>query len=110
DFSLTLTRQQPTHWAVSLGRAVNPLDSEQGLDPGLIPPVGPSFTGFLTCVQTDVGGTPVGGNALKGEATIGVIGGPGEVNNVSKYNAIAIPAVGTVGSDNVLSLDGIEYA
>jgi hypothetical protein len=110
DFSLTLTRQQPTHWAVSLGRAVNPLDSEQGLDPGLIPPVGPSFTGFLTCVQTDVGGTPVGGNALKGEATIGVIGGAGEVNNVSKYNAIAIPALGDVGSNNVLSLDGIEYA
>lgn len=110
DFTLTLTRQQPTHWAVSLGRAVNPLDSEQGLDPGLIPPVGPGFTGFLTCVQTDVSGTPMGGNALKGEATIGVVDGVGALNNVGKYNAIAIPAVGTVGTDNVLSLDGTEYA
>jgi len=111
DFSLTLTRQQPTHWAVSLGRAVNPLDSEQGLDPGLIPPVSDGFTGFLTCVQTDVGGAPSGGNALKGEATIGNITGVGGVNNVSKYNAIGIPAVGTVDPDsNVLSLDGIEYA
>ena len=109
DFDLTLTRQQPTHWAVSLGRAVDPFDppgsSEAGLDPGLIPPVSPDFTGFLTCVQVDSGGTPVGGNALKGEATIGAIEGVGGVNNVSKYNAIAIPAVGDgPNPDNVLCL------
>src|SRR5215472_6747858 len=35
DFNLVLTRQQPTHWSVRDGRAVNPMDSETGLDPGL---------------------------------------------------------------------------
>ncbi len=110
DFDLTLTRQQPTHWAVSAGRAVDPMDSETGLDPGLIPPVSDGFTGFLTCVQVDSSGAPVGGNALKGEATIGNINGVGGVNNVSKYNAIGIPAVGPVGPGNDLHLDGVEYA
>ncbi len=110
DFDLTLTRQQPTHWAVSAGRGVNPMDSETGLDPGLIPPVSDGFTGFLTCVQVDSSGAPVGGNALKGEATIGNVNGVGSVNNVSKYNAIGIPAVGPVGPGNILHLDGVEYA
>jgi hypothetical protein len=110
DFDLTLTRQQPTHWAVSAGRAVDPMDSETGLDPGLIPPVSDGFMGFLTCVQVDSSGAPVGGNALKGEATIGNVNGVDGVNNVSKYNAIGIPAVGAVGPGNTLHLDGVEYA
>ena len=110
DFDLVLTRQQPTHWAVGEGRGIDPLDSEKGLDPGLIPPVSLGFTGFLTCVQVDSSGAPVGGNALKGEATIGSITGVGGENLVSKYNAIGIPAVGTVSPGNVLHLDNIEYA
>ena len=121
DFELILTRQQPTHWSVAEGRAVNPLDMD-GLDPGLIPPVPPGFTGFLVCVETAVDGTPVSANSLKGEATIGEIEGLNATNNVSKYNAIAIPACvsstsglcGGTGAgnngDNVLSLDNQEYA
>jgi len=47
DFELQLTRQQPTHWAASRGRAVvpYPLDMNvqtSGLDPGAVPPVAPN--------------------------------------------------------------------
>jgi hypothetical protein len=118
DFELTLTRQQPTHWSVATGRAVNPLDSIGGLDPGLIPPVPPGFTGFLVCVETQIDGTPLGGNDLKGEATILDASVSADA---AKYNAIGIPACNGPGGpcggsgdfvdeDNVLSLDGIEYA
>jgi len=121
DFEIALTRQQPTHWLASTGRPVNPQDSIGGIDPGLIPPVSPGFTGFLVCVETLLDGTPAGGNSLKGEATVGEINGVGGTNNVAKYNAIGIPACngaqglcgpsgGDVDGDNVLSLDGIEYA
>src|SRR4029453_159757 len=126
DFELVLTRQQPTHWAASRGRAVFPwpLDTDvqtSGLDPGLIPPVPAGFTGSLVWVETDVEGRPWSGNSLKGEATIGDIPFLGGLNNVSKYNAIGIPACvgpngpcgvngGTNDSDNVLRLDGVEYA
>src|SRR5262245_10682036 len=97
DFELVLTRQQPTHWAVSRGRAVFPwpLDKDvqtSGLDPGLIPPVPPGFTGSLVCVETAVDGHPISGNSLKGEATIGEITGLGGSNHVSKYLAIGVPA------------------
>ncbi len=122
DFELVLTRQQPTHWSASAGRAVNPMDSIGGIDPGLIPPVPPGFTGFLVCVETLIDGTPTGGNSLKGEATVGEITGTGGTNNISKYNAIGIPACngpqsgicggggGSVNTDNVLELNGVEYA
>jgi hypothetical protein len=121
DFELILTRQQPTHWSVSDGRAVDPTDFKYvqtaGLDPGLIPPVPPGFTGFLLCVETAADGTPVSANSLKGEATVGQEAPFG----VSKYNAIGIPACvspqGPCGAsgrandgDDVLSLDGHEYA
>ncbi|MFN8642179.1 MAG: hypothetical protein U0802_11165 [Candidatus Binatia bacterium] len=110
DFEIDLTRQQPTHWAASEGRAVNPLDSERGLDPGLIPPVVPGFTGFLTCVQTAEDGTPVSANSLIGVAAVGAIG-TSTANNVSKYNATAIPGdPGQNDGDNILSLDDVEYA
>lgn len=123
DFYLTLTRQQPTHWAASQGRAVNPLDSETGLDPGLVPPVVPGFTGFLTCVETTSDGTPVSSNSLIGVATVGGVVGPtpGAGNAMSKYNAVAIPGClsdngpcGDTGQpndgDNVLELNNVEYA
>ena len=94
-----LTRQQPTHWAASQGRAVNPLDNNpggqpgSGLDPGLVPPVPPGFTGFLICVETLVDGTPASMNSLIGVATVGQVNDdPAATNNVSKYNAVAIPA------------------
>jgi len=128
DFELVLTRQQPTHWAASQGRAVNPMDnnpggqSGSGLDPGLVPPVVPGFTGFLTCVEVSVDGAPVSSNSLIGVATVGqVTTDPAGTNNVSKYNAVAIPgcnspegACGPTGSandtDNVLQLNDVEYA
>ncbi|MBX3026035.1 hypothetical protein KF840_14095 [bacterium] len=127
DFELALTRQQPTHWAASRGRAVNPLDnappgqSGAGLDPGLVPPVVPGFTGFLTCVETTADGTPVSGNSLIGTAVIGAISGTPGGNSASKYNAVAIPGClndngpcGDTGSanngDNILELNDVEYA
>lgn len=121
DFELALTRQQPTHWAASEGRAVNPTDGERGLDPGLVPPVVPGFTGFLTCVQTEIDGGPSRANSLAGNATVGGISEGGS-NGVSKYNAVAIPACNgdqskcgpTAGNPmptaNELHLDNVEYA
>lgn len=86
DFSIWLTKQQPTQWQVSQGRQVNPTDpcfpvvnglftpsagcSDAGLDPGAVPPVPTNFVGELKCVEVDVAGNPIGGNHLKGEATI----------------------------------------
>jgi hypothetical protein len=93
DFSIWLTRQQPTHWVASEGRQVNPADNYppgqdgSGLDPGAVPPVPPGFQGELKCVQIDASGTPFGGNNLKGEAVIKTADG-----DVSKHNAIAILA------------------
>jgi len=121
DFELVLTRQQPTHWSAAQGRPVDPRDGIGGLDPGLIPPVPPGFTGFLVCVETAVDGTPVSANSLKGEATIGDVTAVAGASNVSKYNAIGIPACvsaqGACGAagvpndgNNVLRLDGQEYA
>lgn len=93
DFTIWLTRQQPTHWVASEGRQVNPSDNfpggqgGSGLDPGAIPPVPPGFQGELKCVQIDASGTPFGGNNLKGEAVIRSADG-----DVSKHNAVAILA------------------
>lgn len=92
DFSIWLTKQQPTQWAVSQGRPVTPFDPPgspgSGIDPGAIPPVPRGFTGELKCVQVDPSGVPFGGNNLKGEAVLREM-----VNgDVSKYNAIAILA------------------
>jgi len=91
DFQLWLTRQQPTHWVASRGRAVNPGDGfgndGSGLDPGAVPPVPPGFEGELKCVQVETSGAPFGGNALKGEALL-----RREDGDASKYNAISILA------------------
>ena len=91
DFAIWLTKQQPTHWVVSQGRAVNPSDGfgedGSGLDPGAIPPVPEGFEGELKCIQVDASGTPFGGNNLKGEAVIRDSDG-----DVSKHNAVAILA------------------
>jgi hypothetical protein len=82
DFDIWLTKQQPTHWVVSRGRAVNPQDPscdrltgtydcpDAGLDPGRVPPVPDDFVGELKCVEVDASGAPISGNHLKGEATV----------------------------------------
>ena len=104
DFFLFLTRQQPTGWIVSEGRDVNPFDIFQGFDPGLIPPAPFGFQGELVCVQTDQSGSPIGGNALIGSATLF-----DDTGDTSKYNAIGVPGL-DVNGDPTLELDGVEYA
>jgi len=88
DFDIWLTKRQPTHWVASQGR---PNSSGQisgpnaGFSPGLIPPVPLGFVGELKCVQVLDDGTPVAGNALKGEAVFRRSDG-----DVAGYNAIAL--------------------
>jgi hypothetical protein len=122
DFDIWLTKQQPTHWVVSTGRLDNPLDAscrvtacdpdtsgtqlafccDSGFDPGRVPPVAPDFTGELKCIEVDASGFPIGGNALKGEATIvEPISG-----DVSKYNAIGLKGFDTNNFDGILCLGG----
>ena len=110
DFFLWLTRQQPTHWTASRGRAVNPFDDlgteGAGLDPGLVPPVPSGFTGELMCVEVGADGLPVSGNHLKGEVTLIDVNS----GDVSKYAGIAIeggPNAGATG--RTLLLDNDQY-
>lgn len=106
DFSIFLTKQQPTQWVASLGRRVsvdNFKTAGYGLDPGLIPPVRRGFTGELKCVLVDDSDVPVRSNQLKGEATLRRFDG-----DVSKYNAVAIrgnPGAGNNENPNQLNLD-----
>lgn len=107
DFELTLTKQQPTQWSVASGRPVrsDPFGSPfSGLDPGVIPPVAPGFTGALICAEVGADGFPTGLNKLTGAAT--VTDGSGDQN---RYNAIAVPATPDLNKDNTLVL-GTEYA
>jgi hypothetical protein len=101
DFQLNLTRQQTTTWPASTGRPQNPNDDQNGIDPGGVPPTVDGFTGSLVCVQVDspFGGSPVGSNSLTGRASVAG----------ADYNAIGIPGL-DVDGDNVLDLDGVEYA
>jgi hypothetical protein len=80
DFDISLTKQQPTHWVVSLGRLVDLSDprcsvsdtdcNNAGFDPGRVPPQVEDFRGELKCVEVDSSGAPLAGNHLKGEATL----------------------------------------
>jgi hypothetical protein len=108
DFTIWLTKQQPTHWQAGVGRFVNPVDNTAciakgqyipssicdgaGIDPGAVPPTTEGFTGELKCVEVDVAGNPIGGNHLKGEATIIT-----SDDDVSKYNAIGIQGTDLAG-------------
>lgn len=107
DFTLFLTRQQPTHWVASLGRPVDPSDGlgnqNSGIDPGGIPPVTAGFQGELRCVVVDASENPIPANWLKGEATLRSANG-----DVASYNAIAIRAGDQAGATgNELILDEI---
>jgi len=104
DFELTLTKQQPTQWLASRGRAVNPADDVAGIDPGTVPPVPPAFTGELVCVEVDESGNPMASNPFKGEATVGDTAG----SDVTKYNATAVPGIDP-DSDLDLELNNTEY-
>jgi hypothetical protein len=132
DFTITLTRQQPTYWSVSQGRRVNPFDGlcntvppstrnlaglspdecYPGFDPGLIPPVVPDFSGELKCIEVDDSGAPFAGNHLKGEARMSdreVVGPPMNlsiiIDGVSTYNAIGVLGIENNG-DGTLVLGG----
>jgi hypothetical protein len=112
DFTLWLTRQQPTHWLVSSGRNVFPFDpfgtDGAGFDPGRVPPK-PDFEGELKCVEVTETEEPLIGNHLKGEATIKTISGA-DTGDVSKYNAIGIIGNATGPTPtNPLLLDGVVY-
>jgi hypothetical protein len=113
DFNFSLTPLQPTVWRVSLGR--NSGDQSEGFFIGAVPPrsrscltsgvactvdtdcvsgTGPCVGGILgelKCFQTDIDGVPIGGNALKGEATIENLSN----GQISEYNGIAIKAINT---------------
>ncbi|MGD9762972.1 MAG: hypothetical protein AB7V27_04575 [Candidatus Binatia bacterium] len=119
DFEIMLTRQQPTHWVASQGRAVSPIGAPLGIDPGLVPPVPVGFEGFLVCVEVAMDGTPISGNSLIGVATVG--GVDSTSSSIGKYNAVGIAGCGNAqgpcgdsgsanNGDNVLDLDGVEYA
>ena len=110
DFHIWLTKQQPTSWIASQGRFVNAQDNcEQvtsgdnegllqpdldclsaGIDPGAVPPLSNGFQGELKCVEVDVSNSPLGGNHLKGEATLRVLDRVSGLADTGKYNAIGI--------------------
>ena len=129
NFDLTLTAQQPIQWRVSTGRLTVPfappcrpdqpcqctVDQASGqlVCPGLtvgdtnsafVPQIGSNFEGELKCYQTDADGAPIGGNALKGTATIEDLA----TGQISEYNALSVLA-GEPNTNRDLLLDGGEY-
>jgi len=111
DFTIWLTKQQPTHWLASSGRSINPFDGfgsdGSGFDPGAVPPVS-DFIGELKCIEVNEFEEPVIGNHLKGEATIKTISGD-DIGDVSKYNAVGIQGNADAQPSNPLVLDGAIY-
>ncbi len=107
DFDIWLSKQQPTHWTVSGGRRVTSLDpfgtDGSGLDPGVVPPLPSGFTGELKCIQVDDSGVPTAGNKLKGEATLRT-----SSSDVSRYNAIAIPANANLSGVQIASNSSLD--
>jgi hypothetical protein len=67
------------------------------------------FVGELKCIEVDAAGSPIGGNHLKGEATLVTTDG-----DVSKYNAVGIEGTELAGgTGNTLLLNqpkGVEEA
>ncbi len=118
DFEIWLTKQQPTSWLVSEGRFVDPRDNcvqiasgmpnagllepdidcaSAGIDPGAVPPVVAGFRGELKCVEVDISKNPIGGNHLKGEATLRFEADGAAGSDTAKYNAIGIRATEIAG-------------
>ncbi|MFN8645007.1 MAG: hypothetical protein U0802_26290, partial [Candidatus Binatia bacterium] len=113
-FELVLQGQQPTHWVVSRGRAVDPDDAPcdrnegrsdcdgAGLDPGAVPAVAAPFAGGLVCVQLDRSGAPLSGNALRGQATLS----PGD-GDVAAYEALGLRGFPANDADDLLCVEGL---
>jgi hypothetical protein len=110
DFLLTLAGTQLGSWRVSQGLSPPPTPPATGGFPiGLVPSVPEDpFVGLLRCFVVDDSNVALGNNALVGEATIERFVS-GTALDVTKYNAVAIPALNTGNGDNLLVL-GDEYA
>jgi hypothetical protein len=122
DFTIWLTKQQPTHWSVSEGRTFDPEAGfggpDSGFAPGHIPPVA-DFVGELKCIEVTDSGEPITRNDLKGEATlvslVTVEDGTLSSNltaegDVAKYNAIGLRGNPEAAPGNPLLLDaGATY-
>src|SRR5574341_1532276 len=108
DFTIWLTRQQPTHWVVSSGRRVNLNDAfgsdAAGIDPGAIPPVPVGFEGELKCIQVDDADAPSPGNKLKGHAILRRTDG-----DVSSYNAIALQGNANLSGQQIGNVLELNY-
>jgi hypothetical protein len=112
DFSISLLRQQPTHWVVSRGRLDNPADPTcsptvsdcdgAGFDPGVVPVVPAGFSGELRCIEEDASGAPWSGNALEGVATLTHLA----TGEVVKYSAIGLPGYESNNADGTLCVGG----
>jgi len=112
DFRLTLTKRQPVSWSASDGLSSLPLNDIPGknnqFNEGNIPPVPEDpFTGELRCIQVDTTASelPIARNDLKGEAVIVTDPGDGSVD-VSKYNAIGIPAIDGAQNNDPVCVGG----
>jgi hypothetical protein len=120
DFTIWLTKQQPTHWSVSTGRRFTAYPTfgsdDSGFSPGAVPPMS-DFIGELKCIEVDDSGAPTPRNDLKGEATLvsltTVSPAPGTLSSeqtvtgdVAKYNAIGLRANPDAAPSNPLVLDG----
>lgn len=111
DFTILLTKQQPTVWLATSGR---PYGQYGGIAPGAIPPMGTSFIGELKCIETDLTGAPVTGNHLKGEATLKAVRTGTDAStglwvtagDVAKHNALGIVGNPAATASNPLTLDG----
>jgi hypothetical protein len=119
DFRLRITARQPIAWQASRGLRGGdfPLDGLRRRGPGgqnnagsRVPAVSEDpFVGELTCVAVDDQGRPSERNVLIGEATLEQVCPVPQLLDVTKENAIGIPAIpNTNNGDNVLQL-GTEY-
>jgi len=123
DFHLNLTPSQPIAWRVSAPPSFLPCDSVNpdpnalafclGSNDGSAIPLTPDpFVGELKCVEVDASDRPIPTNDLKGEATIYRVSADpnAPLADSSAYNAIGIQAGTSNDGDNVLELNGTEYA
>jgi hypothetical protein len=112
NFSITLTRLQPTHWVASRGRQACPIPSRvdpsgpnsdcAGFSPRPVPALPSGFQGELLCIETDSVGEPISGNDLIGKVTLQNL----TTGDLVTYNAIGIPGLPNNNGDNVLCLGG----
>jgi len=110
-FDIFLTKQQPTHWVASRGRARDPSDPPcspmradcdgAGLDPGVIPPLA-TFRGELRCVETDASDAPLPGNSFIGSATLTDVAS----GAIAPYAAVGSAGMNTNDLDDTLCLGG----